>query len=253
MTPKLTMGAKPLAAGMQLPVRLVVVTMDTHLAGAVERAQRALKGEIPGLTISLHAASEYAGNDAAIERCIEDINRADIVIAGMLFMEDHFLPILDDLRERRAHCDAMVCLMSASEVVQLTRIGQFDMGKPASGPLALLKKLRGNKEKPATGGAAQMKMLRRLPQLLRFIPGTAQDVRSYFITLQYWLGGSDDNVLNMVRHLVDRGADGPRKSLRGKIKVEAPVDYPEVGVYHPRMAGRLARPEPARHPCDPGL
>jgi len=54
------------------------------------------------------------------------------------------------------------------------------------------------------------------------------------------LGGSDDNVLNMVRHLIDRGANGPRKSLRGKVKVEAPVDYPEVGVYHPRMAGRFS-------------
>ena len=44
-----------------------------------------------------------------------------------------------------------------------------------------------------------MKMLRRLPQILRFIPGTAQDVRAYFLTLQYWLAGSDENVANMVR------------------------------------------------------
>jgi magnesium chelatase subunit H len=153
----------------------------------------------------------------------------------------HFLPILDDLRARRMNCDAMVCMASATEVTQLTRFGQFDMSKPASGPMAMLKKLRGgSKDKPSTGGAAQMKMLRRLPQLLRFIPGTAQDVRSYFITLQYWLGGSDDNVLNMVRHLIDRGADGPRKSLRGQVKVHAPVDYPEVGVYHPRMTGRYS-------------
>jgi magnesium chelatase subunit H len=35
-----------------------------------------------------------------------------------------------------------------------------------------------------------MKMLRRLPKILRFIPGTAQDVRAYFLTLQYWLAGS---------------------------------------------------------------
>jgi magnesium chelatase subunit H len=189
----------------------------------------------------LHAASEYAGNDALVAKCKADIANADIVLCGMLFLEDHFLPVLDDLRARRMNCDAMVCMASATEVTQLTRFGQFDMSKPASGPMAFLKKLRGgSKDKPATGGAAQMKMLRRLPQLLRFIPGTAQDVRSYFITLQYWLGGSDDNVLNMVRHLVDRGADGPRKSLRGKVKVEAPVDYPEVGVYHPRMSGKFS-------------
>ncbi len=224
------------------PIKLVVVTMDTHFASSFNRANAQLKRDFPGLTWSLHAASEYTGNDALIAKCKADIASADIVLCGMLFLEDHFLPILDDLRARRMNCDAMVCMASATEVTQLTRFGQFDMSKPASGPMALLKKLRGGggKDKPATGGAAQMKMLRRLPQLLRFIPGTAQDVRAYFITLQYWLGGSDDNVLNMVRHLIDRGADGARKSLRGKVKVEAPVDYPEVGVYHPRMAGRFS-------------
>ena len=170
----------------------------------------------------------------------------------MLFLEDHFLPILPALQARRDHCDAMVCMASAIEVTRLTRLGHFDMSKPASGPMALLKKLRGGgKDKPATGGAAQMKMLRRLPQMLRFIPGTAQDVRAYFITLQYWLGGSDENMLNLVRHVIDRGAAGPRQALRGLVKPQAPVDYPEVGVYHPRMTGRLSAeagglPQPAQ-------
>jgi len=224
-------------------MRVVIVTMDTHLASATERARSTLAREMPGLSISLHAASEYAGNDAAVARCRADIAQADIVVAGMLFLEDHFLPVLDALAARRDHCDAMICMASASEVVKLTRLGKFDMSKPASGPMALLKKLRGEKpgkEKAAPGGAAQMKMLRRLPQMLRFIPGTAQDVRAYFITLQYWLGGSDENMLNLVRHVVDRGADGPRRVLRGLAKVQAPQEYPETGVYHPRMPGRLS-------------
>ena len=222
------------------PVHVVIVTMDSHLASSVERARKHLRKDYPGLTLSLHAASEYAGNDHLIERCKSEIAKADIVIASMLFLEDHFLPILGDLQARREHCDAMICMASASEVVKLTRFGNFDMSKPANGAMALLKKLRGGKEKKATGGAAQMKMLRRLPQMLRFIPGTAQDVRAYFITMQYWMGGSDVNVLNMIRHVVDRGADGSRKSLRGKIKVEPPVDYPEVGVYHPKMSGKFS-------------
>jgi len=241
MNLKLTSHSPKLNSRDATPIKMVVVTMDTHFASSFNRANDQLKRDFPGLTWNLHAASEYAGNDTLIAKCKADIATADIVLCGMLFLEDHFLPILDDLRARRMNCDAMICMASATEVTQLTRLGQFDMSKPASGPMALLKKLRGgSKDKPATGGAAQMKMLRRLPQLLRFIPGTAQDVRSYFITLQYWLGGSDDNVLNMVRHLIDRGADGPRKSLRGNVKVEAPVDYPEVGVYHPRMSGKFS-------------
>ncbi len=237
----------------QPPIHIVIVTMDTHLASATERVRPILAREFPGLTLSLHAAAEYAGNERATARVKADIARADIVVAGMLFLEDHFLPILDDLRARRDHCDAMICMASAAEVVKLTRLGHFDMDKPASGPMALLKKLRGNKEKKATGGAAQMKMLRRIPQMLRFIPGTAQDVRAYFMTLQYWLGGSDENMLNLVRHVVDRGANGPRRSLRGLVKVQPPVEYPDIGVYHPRMPGRLSEnladlPSPAVRP-----
>ena len=252
MTLKLTSGAS-MRKAPSTPIRVVIVTMDTHLASALARAQRSLAHDLPGLSVSLHAASEYAGNDALIARCKADIAQADIVVAGMLFLEDHFLPILEDLRARRMQCDAMICIASATEVTQLTRLGQFDMLKPASGPMALLKKLRGSKDKAPTGGAAQMKMLRRLPQILRFVPGTAQDVRAYFLAMQYWLSGSDANVLNLVRHVVDRGAEGPRRVLRGSLKVEAPVHYPEVGVYHPRMAARFAEdaqalPPPAQSP-----
>jgi len=222
-------------------VNVVIVTMDTHLSSAVDRARASLKQQIPGLNLTLHAASEWSGKSDGLEHCLEDIAKGDIVIATMLFLEDHFLPILPALKARRDHCDAMFCAMSASEVVKLTKLGKFDMDKPASGPLALLKKLRGSgKDKAATGGEKQMKMLRRIPQMLKFIPGTAQDVRSYFLSLQYWLGGSQENMFNMVHFLVDRYADGPRKSLRGLSKPAAPVAYPELGVYHPRMASRMS-------------
>lgn len=85
-----------------------------------------------------------------------------------------------------------------------------------------------------------MKMLRRVPKLLRFIPGTAQDVRSYFLALQYWLGGSEENMLNMVRFLVNRYASGPREALRGADDPPLPIEYPELGVYHPKMKSRMS-------------
>jgi magnesium chelatase subunit H len=228
-------------------MRVVIVTMDSHLASAAERAHRTLARTLPGLKLVVHAAAEWGDDDAALARCQDDIAHADLVIATMLFMEEHFLPVLPALRARRDHCDAMVCAMSAAEVMKLTRMGKFDMGAPTSGPMAMLKRLRGKPEAKgneagvkATAGAQQMKMLRRLPKILRFIPGTAQDVRAYFLTLQYWLAGSEANVANMVQLLVERYADGPRKALRSLVKPQAPVEYPEVGVYHPRMAHRMS-------------
>jgi magnesium chelatase subunit H len=229
-------GRAPAAA-----TRAVLVTMDSHSASATERAARRLSRDLPGLTLTVHAAAEWGDDPAALARCRDDIARGDIVIVTMLFMEDHFLPIIDALRARRDHCDAMVCAMSAAEVTRLTRMGRFDMSAPASGALAFLKRLRGNagkagKDGPsASAGAQQMKTLRMLPKLLRFIPGTAQDVRAYFLVLQYWLAGSEQNMVNLVHYLVDRYASGPRAALRGVARPADPVNYPEVGVYHPKM------------------
>ena len=232
-------------------MRVVLVTMDSHLASATERASTTLAKSMPGLRLSVHAAAEWGDDPAALERCKADIAQGDIVIATMLFLEDHFLPILPALQARRDHCDAMVCAMSAAEVTKLTRMGKFDMAAPATGAMAFLKRLRnkpeakteGGREETgarATAGAQQMKMLRRLPKILRFIPGTAQDVRAYFLTLQYWLAGSQENIANMVHFLVDRYAQGARKELRGVAKTNEPVEYPEIGVYHPKMAHESA-------------
>jgi magnesium chelatase subunit H len=243
---------KPTSAADARPpwpgMRIVLVTMDSHLASAAERAHRSLGKSVPGLSLVVHAASEWRDDAAALQRCTDDIARGDIVLVSMLFMEDHFLPVLPALQARRLQCDAMVCLMSAAEVTRLTRMGKFDMSAPSTGPMAFLKKLRGKSsadvstpaEDKTTAGARQMRMLRRLPKILRFIPGTAQDVRAYFLTMQYWLAGSEQNMFNLVQFLVDRYADGPRRGLRGTLKPGAPLEYPEVGVYHPRMAQRMS-------------
>ncbi|MCX7891294.1 MAG: magnesium chelatase subunit H [Burkholderiales bacterium] len=228
------------AATPAIPVRVVIVTLDSHLASAADRARRALARELPGLELTLHAAAEWGDDPAALERCRADIERGDIIVASMLFMEEHIAPVLPALAARRERCDAMVGCMSAGEVIRLTRLGRFSMDGSQGGALALLKRLRGAKERNASAGAQQMAMLRRIPKILRFIPGTAQDVRAYFLTLQYWLAGSDDNLANLVRLLVDRYADGPRRALRGGLRVAPPAEYPEVGVYHPRLAGRIA-------------
>ncbi|MBS0530869.1 MAG: magnesium chelatase subunit H, partial [Proteobacteria bacterium] len=222
------------------PVRVVVVTMDSHLSGAAARAQKLLKRDFPGLELSVHAADEWGSDDAALARCKAEIARGDIVIATMLFLDEHVRAVMPALAARRNDCDAMICCMSASEVVKLTRVGKFDMSGEALGAITWLKKLRGNRKGASPGGKGEMKLLRQLPKLLRFIPGTAQDMRAYFLTLQYWLAGSEQNIANMVRLLLDRYASGPRRGLRGLAKAQAPIEYADIGVYHPRIKGRIA-------------
>ncbi|NBQ90992.1 MAG: magnesium chelatase subunit H [Betaproteobacteria bacterium] len=222
-------------------MKVTIVTMDSHLCAAAERAHRALSQQLPGVQLTVHAASEWNDSPAKLQVCLDDIAGADIVIAAMLFLEDHYNPVLPALRARRDQCDALVCILSATEVTKLTRLGKFDMQAPQTGAMAFLKNLRGKHKdgeaggQKATAGERQMKMLRRLPKILRYIPGTAQDVRAYFLCLQYWLSGSDTNIGGMVHFLVDRYAGGPRAHLRGLAKPAEPMEYPDVGLYHPRM------------------
>jgi len=224
-------------------IHVVIVTLDAHIARAMDRARETLTRELPGLTLSLHTASDWEHDDDALERCKSDIASGDIVIVNMLFMEHHSEPIMPALRARRDECDCMVNFMSSSDVVRLTRIGRFDMSASQGGPMALIKRLKERSKKgknQKSSGAKQMAMLRRLPQILRFVPGTAQDARAYFLAMQYWLGSSEQTMADLVRFLINRYAAGPRAHLRGQLDPGAPVEYPDTGVYHPRLPERIS-------------
>jgi magnesium chelatase subunit H len=228
-------------ASSAIPVRVVIITLDNHLSGAVARAQEHFARSYPGVTIGFHAAADWEEKPETLAAARADIAQGNIILMTMLFLEDHISAVLPQLTERQNDCDAMIGLMSAGDIVKLTRMGDYRMDKPATGLLSIIKKMRGTNKAGAASGAGQMAVLRRLPKLLKFVPGTAQDVRAYFLTMQYWLAASDDNVVDMIRALVDRYADGARRVLRGTMKANLPRDYPEVGVYHPALPQRIAR------------
>ncbi|SMD13317.1 cobaltochelatase CobN subunit [Fulvimarina manganoxydans] len=249
MTPKPTLrasvhgGADPKTRGP----RVVIITLDGHMGGAVAAARDRLSGKIDGLTIGFHAATDWDRDPASLSACLDDIASADIIFANMLFMEPHITPVLPALQARRDHCGAIIGALSSGEVIRLTRAGKLDMGKETGGVLGLLKKLKGSPKKGGQGsGSRQMTMLRRLPKVLRYIPGTAQDLRAYFLVLQYWLGGSDQNLANMIRFLVARygpQATGVAETGRAAQKpttAREPIEYPDIGLYHPRLRGRIA-------------
>ncbi len=230
---------KRISAADPTPIRVVVVTMDSHLASSTARARTKLQRDLPGLELVMHTADEWASDGAALERCLADIASGDIILVSMLFLDEHIRPVLPALTARREACDGMVAILSAEEVVRFTRMGKLSMSGETLGALSFLKRFRGKRSGSGSSGQGQMKMLRQIPRFLRFIPGTAQDLRAYFLTLQYWLAGTEENLANLVRLLIGRYADGPRRALRGAVRAAAPVDYPDIGLYHPRAKGRV--------------
>jgi magnesium chelatase subunit H len=227
---------------------IVILTLDSHAAGPVERASARLAEDFPGLAVSVHAAAEWGENPATLTRAKAAIASADMIVANLLFLEEHVQAILPDLAARREDVDAMIGVIADAAIVRLTKLGNLDMARPPSSMGKLMKRLRGSDTPSTESGEKKMRMLRRLPRILRFIPGKAQDLRSWFLVMQYWLGGSDDNIEAMVRYLLGRYARRPE--WRGA-EAPAPLEYPDVGLYHPDLAERIttdlsALPNPAR-------
>ncbi|MEM8576991.1 MAG: magnesium chelatase subunit H [Pseudomonadota bacterium] len=217
--------------------RVVIVTLDSHAAGPAARAQARLAADYPGLRVEVHAAAEWGETPGTFEAAQAAIAEADIVVANLLFLEEHVARILPALRARRPDCDAMIGVIADAEIVKLTRMGTLDMAAPPSSAMKLMKRLRGSSKPSSSDGAKKMAMLRRLPKILKFLPGKAQDLRAWFLVMQYWLGGSDDNIEAMVRFLLARYARGTGWGVQRE--AAAPVEYPDTGLYHPDLPGRI--------------
>ncbi|MAC81665.1 MAG: magnesium chelatase subunit H [Rhodobacteraceae bacterium] len=224
------------------PYRVVLLTLDSHAAGPCARAATRLAQDFPGLTISIHAAAEWGEAPESLDRARAAVASGDIVVASLLFLEEHIEAIRPALEARRPECDAMVGIIADAKIVRLTRMGTLDLLAPESGTRKLMKKLRGGGPDKDGGqahdnGARKMRMLRRLPRILKLIPGKAQDLRAWFMAMQYWLGASDDNIDALVRFLISRYCRRPE--WRGA-RAPDPVDYPDTGLYHPDLPGRMA-------------
>ncbi|WP_375227359.1 magnesium chelatase subunit H [Roseobacter sp. S98] len=229
--------------------RVVILTLDSHAAGPALRAMDRLSLDYPGLSVSVHAAAEWGETPGAFEAARDAVETGDIIVANLLFLEEHISRILPSLEARRDQCDAMIGIIADAAIVKLTRMGSLDMQAPESGARRLMKKLRGSSKPSSSSGADKMALLRRLPKILRFIPGKSQDLRAWFLTMQYWLGGSDDNVEAMIRFLINRYATGT--GWDAAPEAAAPVEYPDAGLYHPDLPERITT-DPARLPAPDG-
>ncbi len=229
------------AGARDVPISVVILTLDAHFADAFERARERLRADLPGLELSMYLSAEWQEDPAYAERARAAVANANIILCGQLFTEELAREVLPAVQARRDAADAVACLLCTPELSKLTRLGSFEPGKSEAGPfspLALLKKLRGGRGEGKSSGERQMAVLRNLSKLLRFIPGGAQDLRAFFLCLQYWLAGTDENVANMVRVVIQRYAAGPRAVLRDVVHAEEPASYPETGLYHPALPGR---------------
>jgi magnesium chelatase subunit H len=79
-------------------------------------------------------------------------------------------------------------------------------------------------------------ILRKLPTVLKLVPGQAQDLRAYLIIMLYWLNSSPENFEEFFKFAIDRyvpAYTGP------KLKAKDPIVYPQLALFHPDAPGQL--------------
>ena len=201
------------------------------------RAPRRSRREIPGLHLAFHAAADW-NDPAACSAASTSSPTADIIVATMLFMEEHAQAVLPAIRARREHCDAVLGCMSAP------RDRQADPHRPLQHGRLQARRVRFPEEaarrqeagrdrrRAAAGDAAPHPEASCVSS-----PAPRRTCAPISSPSNIGSPGSEENIANLVRFLVNRYADGANAHLRGELKA--------------RAAGRISRgrrlpPAPAR-------
>merc|ERR1719253_1397546 len=100
--------------------------------------------------------------------------------------------------------------------------------------------MKKNKPKGTSFQDGMLKLVRTLPKVLKYLPGDkAADARSFMMSLQYWLGGSPENIEALLLNLANNYVTEIKEagSLR-EMEIKEPEVIPDQGIWHP-MAPRV--------------
>jgi magnesium chelatase subunit H len=218
--------------------------MAVHFAASQVRMRHGVD-----LQVAFHIASEL-NRPEAVEKLRADAADADIVFAVHQFADEQVTLIRSLLHEYAPRHQAVVCIMSAPSLVRETRLGRFAMARPSEeetpwySPLRMMRAVKGvfsshdakseeagEPKGAGVPGRTMMTMLKNAGKIMKYIPGKAQDIHAYMQIIQFWLNCSAENLENLFLFLLTRYTE----QYRGKFSPAAPIEYPEVGLFHPKF------------------
>lgn len=212
-------------------VKIVYVVLEAQYQSSLSAAVRTLNAK------RQHASFEVVGylveelrDENTYKTFCEDLKDANIFIGSLIFVEELALKVKAAVEKERDRMEAVLVFPSMPEVMRLNKLGTFSMsqlGQSKSPFFQLFKK----KKQSAGFADSMLKLVRTLPKVLKYLPSDkAQDARLYILSLQFWLGGSPENLENFVKMI--SGSYIP--ALKGtKIEYSDPVLFLDNGIWHP--------------------
>lgn len=242
-------------------MKITVLYVGTSLLSPLKRAE----AEINNLySLGLRVAAHNCGAPlAALEwqSAARDISESEIIFVIHITDSDNANRIttaLDALGEKQT----VIAFNCMPDLMRRTRMGRLDFGKLMNSRESrerqserasrnLLKRVgnwmadqmksrsardnsrahNGNGKRSHASAGSYLKLVNRLPSILRFVPGTGKlkDVKNYLYLFCYFLQPTPKNIQSMLLYAIKSyGAEDP-----GRLKVAAPESVPVEGIYHP--------------------
>jgi magnesium chelatase subunit H len=218
-------------------IKVVYVVLESQYQSALSQAVRTINSNSPDLAIEISGyLIEELRDPENYEEFQREIQSANIFIASLIFIEDLAQKVVAAVEPYRDNLDVAVVFPSMPEVMRLNKMGTFSLAQLGQSKSAIAQFMRKRKEKSGAGFQdGMLKLLRTLPQVLKFLPmDKAQDARNFMLSFQYWLGGSPENLENFLLMLADKYVlKGVEKQKVASLGYQAPVVYPDMGIWHP--------------------
>ena len=217
-------------------MRVVYLVLEPQYQNSLTQAANALNDQSIDFSVELcgYLIEELRDQENYEQFCV-DVAAADVFIASLIFIEDLAQKVVEAVAPHRDRLKATVIFPSMPEVMRLNKLGSFTMAQLGQSKSAIAQFMR--KRKEADGASfqdAMLKLLNTLPTVLKYLPiEKAQDARSFMLSFQYWLGGTPDNLKNLLLMLADKYVYPISEGERADINVLDPVVFPDLGIWHP--------------------
>jgi magnesium chelatase subunit H len=217
-------------------MKVVYVVLEPQYQSALTTAANAINQNNPNLAIQLSGyLIEELRSPENYEAFQQDIAEANIFVGSLIFIEDLAEKVVEAVQPHRDRLDAAVVFPSMPQVMRLNKLGKFTMAQMGQSKSVIGEFMKKRRQKNGAGFEdAMLKLLRTLPQVLKYLPvDKAQDARNFMLSFQYWLGGSPENLENFLLMLADRYVFVKDSVTNVEIDFEDPVVYPDQGIWHP--------------------
>lgn len=212
-------------------VKIVYVVLEAQYQASVSAAVRNLNQKRKDVSFEIVGyLLEELRDQSTYNMFCKDLSDANVFIGSLIFVEELAQKVKAAVETERERLDAVLVFPSMPEVMRLNKLGSFSMSQLGQSKSPFFQMFK-RKKKSAGFEESMLKLVRTLPKVLKYLPSDkAQDARAYIMSLQFWLGGSPENLENFFKMIAGSYVPALKET---KLEFVDPVVYLDTGIWHP--------------------